>query len=163
MLKGKLICPCQITLCSFFGPTDVKPAPFLYSSSQEKPAGTCISHFKKTQSSVTLLLFSQFVLLKVNFKDHKITTVILIGSMSKSSGNSLYISSPHISLTLELRCCDSAWVSPSPLGTPPAPCSRNGLVTGCNPPGTGATSSYLLSIESWICKRAARHGGISPI
>lgn len=118
---------------------------------------------KKPQSSITLLLFSQFVLLKVNFKDHKITTVILIESTSKSSGNSLYVSSPHISLTLELRCCDSAWVSPSPLGTPPAPYSRNGLVTGCNPPGTGATSSYLLSIESWICKRAARHGGISPI
>lgn len=163
MLKGKIICPCQITPCSFFGPTDVKPAPALFILPEKKAVGTCISHLSKNPKQHYPAPFSQFVLLKVSFKDHKIGTVILIGSLSNSSGNSLCVSSPRVSPTPELGCCDSAWVSPSPLGTPPAPHSRNSLLTGCNLPGTGATSSCLLSTEFGICKRAARCGEISPI
>lgn len=92
---------------------------------------------------------SQFVLLKVSFKDRKISTVILVVPRSNSSGNRLCVSSPCISQTPELQCCD-------PPGTSHPTCSRSSSLTGCNPPGTGAASSYWTTIELWVCKRAAR-------
>lgn len=92
---------------------------------------------------------SQFVLLKVSFKDRKISTVILVVPRSNSSGNRLCVSSPCISQPPELQCCD-------PPGTSHPTCSRSSSLTGCNPPGTGAASSYWTTIELWVCKRAAR-------
>lgn len=91
---------------------------------------------------------SQFVLLKVSFKDRKISTVILVVPRSNSSGNRLCVSSPCISQTPELQC----WDTP---GTSHPTCSRSSSLTGCNPPGTGAASSYWITIELWVCKRPA--------
>jgi len=114
MLKGKLICPCQITPRSFFGPTDVKPAASLFTlpgkSSRELPFS-----FHKTQSSIALLL-----LLSLPFRrssqDHKISTALLPGSVRNSSGDSLCASPRRLSPALEPWCCGRAGVSSSPLG-----------------------------------------------
>ena len=158
MLKGKLICPCQITPRSFFGPTDVKPAASLFTlpgkSSRELPFS-----FHKTQSSIALLL-----LLSLPFRRSALKT---IKSAQHSSQDPCVIpratafAHPHV-VFHRLWSPGAAAV----LGCPQAlsaPRSRSSLRTGHRPPQTGAAASCLLSTEFGIGERAARRGGIPPL
>lgn len=124
----------------------------LYSSSQEKPARTRISHLK-TPTAALPAPSPQFVLLTVSFKAHEISSLIPKGSASNSPGKSPGVSSARVPPALEPWCCGSARASLSPRGRAWAPHSWNSVLTG-----TGATPSCLLRAELGGCSRAASVG-----